>query len=93
MQKGRDLKTLEEYRELVEDRPLKWTAEDVGYRRAESGEPACKRCKHFFERRLDKFGVCEIFRSEDTDEEGVDPNWTCSFNTLDMKKFPLLEEK
>lgn len=83
---------LDTYREIIADRPHKLTAEQVGYRKADVGEPQCKGCKHFFERRLDKFGVCEIFRSEQTDEDGINPNWTCQFQTVDMEKFPLLEE-
>lgn len=85
--------TLDTYREIVADRPHKLNAEQVGYRKAEAGEPSCKACLHFFERRLDKFGVCELYRDEDIDEQGINPNWTCSFQTVDGKKFPLLKEK
>jgi len=85
--------TLEDYRKLVAERPEKFTEEDVGYRSAYNGGPQCKGCLHFFERRLDKFGVCEIMRSRATDEDGVNPSWTCRFNTVDMQKFPLLEQK
>lgn len=83
------MKSLEAYKELVEDRPRKWSEEDVNYRKAE-GKEECERCIHFFERRIDKFGVCELMRSERTDEDGVNPEWTCSFFTKDGKTFPLL---
>ncbi len=88
--------SLEEYKKLIADRPEKFTEEEVGYRKADAGEPQCRGCLHFFERRLDKFAVCEIMRSERTDEEGVNPTWVCNFQTVDMEKFPLsrsLKEK
>ena len=83
--------TLNDYRDLVSDRPEKFSAEEVQYRRAE-GKERCSRCIHFYERRLDTLGVCEIMRSEETDEKGVLPNWVCDFTTQDGETFPLLQE-
>ena len=85
--------TLKEYQDLVADRPAKFTREQVGYRKAEEGEPECEECLHFFERRLDKFAVCEIFRDNEIDRDGINPKWTCTFHTVDGEKFPLLEKK
>lgn len=79
---------LDDYNKLVENRPYKWSAEDVNYREAE-GRHRCARCLHFYERRIDHFGVCELFRSDDTDEEGVQPNFTCDWYTTNGKSFPL----
>lgn len=80
--------SLEEYEKLVEERPRKWSAEQVNYRPGD-GPEFCKGCRHFYERRLDRFGVCEVFRSKETDEEGVQPNFVCDWWTQDGRKFPL----
>lgn len=80
--------TKEDYNNLVSDRPDKATAEEVKYRLAE-GKERCYDCLHFFVRRLDKFAVCEIFRSEDTDEDGVNPKYVCDWFTPNGDDFPL----
>ena len=80
--------TLQEYRDLVEDRPDKWTADEVNYRPADDRR-RCSRCLHFYERRIDALGVCELFRSDETDDKGVLPNWVCDFFTRDGETFPL----
>lgn len=84
--------TVAEYNKLIEDRPDKFDAEDVGYREAE-GRERCGRCIHLFIRKLDNFGVCEIFRSDETDDDGIDPDHVCDFFTRDGSNFPLLKEK
>lgn len=76
---------------VVESRPFKLGRDEVDYREAD-GEEQCKNCIHFYERRWDKFGVCEIFRDDETDEKGVNEDWVCSFHTVDGKEFPLLSE-
>lgn len=76
------------YKRLMEDRPLKWDTSDVNYRPSE-GKERCSRCLHFYLRNIDHFGVCEIFRSETTDQEGVQPGYTCDFFTRDGERFPL----
>jgi len=82
--------TFKLYERVVEDRPFKLDAEEVGYREAGT-DPACQSCVHFYKRVTDGFGVCEIFRDADTDEVGINPKWTCSFHTVDGEEFPLLE--
>jgi hypothetical protein len=82
--------SFEEYEQLLEDRPQKFTADQVNYREAE-GEEKCRRCIHFFtqgggERR----NVCEVFRP---DNEDVDPDFVCDFVTQDGKKYPLQKEE
>ena len=85
--------TLAEYETIVADRPRKATAEEVEYRVAEAGSPyRCSGCHHYYRRATDGFAVCEIFRSEETDEMGVKPDWRCRFQTVDGDVFPLLEE-
>lgn len=83
--------TKEQYLRLMEDRPKKFDANQVGYRRAELTEDTeCQHCIHFYRRQVDKFSVCEIFRDEDTDRHGIDPRWVCDFFTPDGEEFPLL---
>lgn len=84
------LASLDQYHELMLDRPHKLTDEEVGYGPAEGSE-ICARCLHFYYRAVDGLSTCEIFRSDETDEEGVRPTWKCSFFTTDGEEFPLLK--
>jgi hypothetical protein len=82
--------TKRDYDDMVADRPEKFSAEQVGYRKAPRGsEQRCENCAHFYTRQVDGFGVCEIFRSEQTDVSGVDPKWLCDWWTLDGTDHPL----
>ena len=83
---------LKDYYNMIEDRPRKFDAAEVEYRNADSKE-RCGRCVHFFTRKLDNFAVCEIFRSDETDEDGIDPDYVCNFFTHDGSNFPLLKEE
>lgn len=90
--KGRITKT--DYDDMVADRPEKFTAEQVGYRKAPRGsEYRCENCLHFYTRQVDRFGVCEIFRSLQTDEEGVDPKYLCDWWTSDRDTHPLVRKE
>jgi hypothetical protein len=81
------------YDELVEDRPRKFTPEEVGYGKAPEGSAIrCASCIHFFRRTIDGLSTCEIMRSTLTDAEGVMPDWRCAFQTTDGDVFPLLDE-
>lgn len=85
--------SLEQYDQLVADRPIKYSPEEVGYQAAPEGSAIrCAGCFHFYQRATDHFGVCEIMRSEETDTEGVRPDWRCQFQTVDGEVHPLLEE-
>ena len=86
------LATLDEYKRIMLDRPEKLSAEQVDYRRAD-GDMICGKCFHFYERRIDDRGTCEIFRSPESDEDGVKPYFTCSFYTVDGDEFPLYPNK
>lgn len=83
------LATLDEYKQLMADRPQKFTADEVDYRRAD-GDMICAKCTHFYERRTDKHGTCEIFRSPEVDDKGVSPYFVCDFYSTDGETFPLL---
>lgn len=80
--------SLKEYRQLIADRPEKLDAGDVNYRKSDS-EKRCGRCLHFFERRIDQYGVCEVFRPEK--DEPVEPGYVCDLFTKDGEEFPLYE--
>ncbi len=88
------MKTLSEYLELLNDRPVKFTESDVNYLPAPEGsELRCAGCRHYFRRAIDGFTTCEIFRSERTDREGVLPDWRCSFFNVDGSVFHLLDKE
>jgi hypothetical protein len=82
--------TLKDYQQLMEDRPEKFTAEEVNYRAADS-DHRCDTCMHFYTRYLDRHHTCEIFRPDD--DASVRPEYTCSFQTPDGDQFPLLEAR
>lgn len=84
--------SLEKYFDVLDDRPYKFTAKQVGYKEAPEGsQMRCASCLHFFRRAIDDFSVCEIFRDEETDADGVKPHWRCGFWTVDGQVHPLLE--
>jgi hypothetical protein len=83
--------TIADYNHLIDDRPEKWLPDSVHYRPSD-GEEKCRRCLHFYTRKLDGFGVCELIRDADTDEDGVDGDNVCDFYTQDGENFPLLED-
>jgi len=83
--------TREQYEELIQNRPDKFTPEQVDYAPANSNKLRCGRCLHFFTRNRDGFHVCEILRSEQIDADGINPFYDCRFFTEDGEHFPLLE--
>ena len=85
--------TLSRYLKVIDDRPYKLNAEQVGYGPAPEGSVLrCNSCVHYFRRAIDGFAVCEIFRDKETDENGVRPDFRCAFWTVDSDVHPLLEE-
>ena len=74
------------YKRLLENRPFKFSAEEVNYRKGESPYQ-CQNCAHFFTRKLDGFTVCEIFRPSGETEEAIDPAYTCDFQN-DGDEYP-----
>jgi hypothetical protein len=84
--------TLDKYFEIMLDRPKKLTEEDVGYGPAPEGSAMiCASCINYYRRARDGYAVCQIFRSDKTDDEGVLPDWRCGFYTETGDSFPLLE--
>ncbi len=86
--------SLSDYLKMLEDRPVKFTPDEVGYGKAPEGSAMrCGICHHFYRRATDGFSTCEIMRSEETDAKGVEPHYRCMFYTLDAMVHPLLEEE
>ena len=83
--------TLEDYQDVIADRPRKFDQHASSYHLAKGDEPRCDECAHFFQRHLDGYAVCEIVRP--VPEEEIMPEWTCQFQTPDGQTFPLLKEK
>lgn len=82
--------TMQDYRQMLEDRPYKFDQHAVDYKRAASGEPRCDGCLHYFEREIDQYHVCEILRPEP--EQSIMPEFRCRFQTADGEKFPLYKD-
>lgn len=82
---------LDDYTKLLADRPAKFDESEVDYRES-AGREKCGRCLHLYLRQLDQFHVCEIFRNDEVDNNGIDPNYVCDFFTRDGEVFPLLQE-
>ncbi len=88
-----ELVTLAQYDALMADRPEKFTPEEVGYQAAPAGSALrCAACFHYYRRAIDGLATCEIMRSDETDSEGVRPDWRCQFQTLDGDVHPLIWE-
>jgi hypothetical protein len=87
--------TLEQYLQLMTERPRKFSEEDVGYGPAPEGSAmVCASCANYFQRvRNARDTTCQIMRSERTDKDGVFPDWRCTFFTETGDVFPLLEEE
>jgi hypothetical protein len=86
--------TKEDVFALYLDRPHKFSAEQVNYRPAPAGSVMrCAGCANLFRRATDNFSVCQLFRSEETDDEGVQPHWTCDWFTVDGLVFPRLPDE
>jgi hypothetical protein len=79
--------SFQEYEELLSDRPEKFTAEQVNYRKAEDPGQECEHCIHFYEQVAgEKRTVCEILRLEP--EASIDPEFVCDFQSRDGKEYP-----
>jgi hypothetical protein len=77
------------YDSMIADRPAKFDEDEVEYRMAEKKGPRCGTCVHFFERKVDGFTTCEIFRP--ADDGPVKENYVCDYWTEDGETFPLLK--
>jgi len=82
------LATLEQYYQLMDARPEKFTAEQVKFAKDDGTNP-CAACVHWFHNPITSSMVCEVMRPED---ESVPADWTCMFWTVDYETFPKMEE-
>lgn len=85
------LVTIDEYRALVEDHPVKFSAEQVGFKKGDDQTDSvnvCGSCFHYY--RGMYHNVCEIFRP--TDGELIAPLDQCKFWSNDGENFPLLDQ-
>jgi hypothetical protein len=82
---------LDDYFALMDDRPLKLTAEQCCYSPSpRSGfSKVCDDCIHLFRSKVGKRITCEIFRP--ADDNNVSPAGHCAFWTDDYRTFPLLK--
>jgi hypothetical protein len=82
--------TFAEYQAMVADRPEKFGAEEVNFRKCEDIGNECEHCAHFYQQVAgDKRTTCEIFRPDG--DESVDPEGVCDFMTRDFEEFPYQE--
>ena len=87
------LVSTKEVERLLDDRPAKFNGDEVGYEAAPEGSAIrCASCHHLYRRATDGFGVCELFRDEQTDQEGINPGFRCAFWSSDGAVRPLLPE-
>ena len=77
------------YERLLDNRPFKFSGEEVSYRVGDK-ERSCAKCVHLFTRGVDGFHTCEVFRPDD--DESVIANYVCDFFTDDNEEHPLLAE-
>lgn len=86
--------TFREYTKMIADRPPKFSADQVGYRKATSEEAndwkECEDCQHFYRSDAAERNVCEIFRPDG--DENVDRHFVCDWFTDDGVRFPLRRE-
>lgn len=79
-----------DYQKILDDRPVKFTPEEVNFHKAKLDEEPCASCIHWFHAPIRDTNVCEIMRPADED---VPPNWTCAFHTKDGEHYPYQEER
>lgn len=84
--------TLADYHQLMDDRPVKFTPEQVGYTPRPKFKETCDACVHWFKSPAAKRAVCEIMRPR-SESESVAPYGWCRFWTEDYRNFPLLDKE
>lgn len=84
--------TLADYHQLMDDRPVKFTPEQVSYSPKPKYAQVCDDCVHFFRGKTAKRNVCEIMRPT-SDTESVAPCGWCRFYTNDYRTFPLIDKE
>ena len=86
-----ELVTLEEYDLLMADRPMKFSASQVGYSPKPKYKQVCDDCISFFRGKAARKNTCEIFRPDN--EETVQPMGWCRFWSNNYRDFPLLDKE
>ena len=81
--------TLDDYHELMADRPEKFTQDEVGYSATPRYDQVCGECVHYFRNPATRHTTCEIMRPS-SDTENVSHVGWCYYWTGDYKTFPLL---
>lgn len=77
------------YELLLEDRPMKLTEEQAGFKRGGGSEGgACGGCAHFYTNKALSRNVCEMVRT--SDDSNIEAGDVCKFQTPDLEVFPLL---
>lgn len=82
------LPTLDDYRRLMRDRPVKFSGKEANLRGSEHPFFNCRHCYHWYESPASGFRVCEVVRPEGAREE-VEPSAVCDFWNVGDGKFPL----
>lgn len=82
--------SFEEYVRLLEDRPNKFTPDQVGYQPRGGKHHNCGRCAHFFSS-IERT-VCEIMRiGGDESYKDVERDGYCVFFNSDRQEYPRLD--
>lgn len=89
MAREKNLSPMELYETIISDRPEKLDGEEVDYRDSDNDKQQCRKCLHFFIRKIDDYGVCELVRLDD--DEPIDPDYVCHYFTRNGTVFPLLK--
>jgi len=86
-------KELARYRELLADRPEKFTGRESDYTPAAKNSTAyfCKDCLHFFMGKVAGYNVCEVVRLHP--EMSIEPKAKCKYWTRTGERFPLLRSR
>jgi hypothetical protein len=84
------LATLSQYRELISDRPKKFSESEAGYTSParSNSDYHCEDCLHFYRGLAARRTVCEILRRPMGSD--IEPKAHCVFWTRTGDRFPLL---
>ena len=83
------LATLAQYKQLMDDRPVKFKPEDVDFREDNDEGYPCAGCVHWYIGPMAQHQVCEVVRPP---SENVPWNYTCIFWTRDWENHPKVNE-
>ena len=81
------LATLAQYKQLMDDRPVKFLPADVDFREDNLEGYPCAGCIHWYRGAVMEHDVCEVVRPPN---EQVPALYTCQFWTMNGSDFPKL---